>query len=251
MKFLSMLAMAALAVSLSAETIKYDLKLDFSNNRQSAVTEDGVLTYTGPGTLIFKPVKLNPAAKYTLTFDMKQNGTAKAFPVYGGFYCYNKTGRLITHESVYYTEASFTELAKDAKVGDRSITVKDGSMWKKDTQVAFNAKKDKSDIPNYDIAKYTTKIEKQGDVWVISLSTPLKKAYAAGTNVRQHLSGGYIYSSIVRVPTSDWKTYTGTINGKDMWVGSVTIRPIIMLNWNWQDRTGSTQIRNVSLTITK
>ena len=248
MKFLSTLAMAALAVSLSAETIKYDLKQDFSKNRQ-AVVADGVLTYTGPGTLIFQPVKYDPAAKYTLTFEAKT--TAKVFPLYGGFYCYNKTGRLITHESVYYTEASFTELAKDAKVGDRSITVKDGSKWKKDTQVAFNAKKDKSDIPNYDIAKYTTKIEKQGDVWVISLSAPLKKAYAAGTNVRQHLSGGYIYSSIVRVPTSDWKTYTGTIDGKYMWVGSVTIRPILMLNWNWQDRTGSTQIRNVSLTITK
>ena len=250
MKFLSMLAMAALTVSLSAETIKYDLKQDFSKERQSVVTED-VLTYTGAGTLVFKPVKHDPTAKYTLTFEAKQNGDTKAFPLYGGFYCYDKNGRLISHESVYHNPASLTELVKDANVGDTSITVKDGSKWRKDTQIAFNAKEDKSDLPNYDLAKYTTKVEKQGDVWVISFSKPLKKAYAAGTKVRLHMSGGYIYTSSAKSATADWKTYTGTIEGKYIWVGSVTVRPILMLNWNWQDRTGSTQIRNVSLTITK
>ena len=250
MKFLSIFAMAALAVSLSAETIKYDLKQDFGKARQAVITED-VLTYTGAGTLVFKPVKYDPAAKYTLTFDAKQNGDTKAYPLYAGFYCYDKNGRLITHESVYHNAATLTELVKDAKVGDTSITVKDGSKWKTDTQIAFNAKEDKSDLPNFDLAKYVSKIEKQGEAWVISFSKPLKKAYAAGTKVRQHLNGGYLYTSSAKSATADWKTYTGTINGKYIWVGSVTIRPILMLNWNWKDRTGSTQIRNVSLTISK
>lgn len=260
MKFLSIFAMSVLAVSLSAETIKYDLKKEFANNRQVSFNGD-VMTFKGPGSLVFKPIKLDPAAKYTLTVTVKKDGSAKAFAYHCGFYCYDKAGRMIVCQNISSSKPSFTSLAKDVKPGDKTVTVKDGSKWRKGGLVAFNAKQDYSDLPNREVVGQITKIEKQGDVWVITLSSPVKKAYAAGTDVREHFYGGYVYAVAGGKLTDDWKTVTGSISGvnppenggyfKKFWTSTVSIRPMILLNWNWGDRTGSTQIKDVTLTISK
>ena len=114
MKFLSIFAMSVLAVSLSAETIKYDLKKEFANNRQVSFNGD-VMTFKGPGSLVFKPIKLDPAAKYTLTVTVKKDGSAKAFAYHCGFYCYDKAGRMIVCQNISSSKPSFTSLAKDVK----------------------------------------------------------------------------------------------------------------------------------------
>ena len=260
MKFLSLLAMSVLAVSLSGETVKYDLQKEFSKNRSVAVAGD-VLTYNGPGALTFPAIKLDPAAKYTLQLDIRQAPGAKTFPMHCGFFCYDKNGRQILSHNVGITRKTGTVLAADAKAGDQTITVKDAANWKKGYWIAFNAKEDLSDLPNRDLMRAGNSIEKKGDVWVVALQTPLKKAYAAGTGVREHSSGGYVYVQTgVKIGT-DWKTVSGDISGmntlenggyyKKFWPGTVTIRPMLLLNWNWTDRTGSVQVRNVNLTITK
>ena len=260
MKFLSVMAMSVLAVSLSAETIKYDLKQEFAKNRQVTFNGD-IMTFKGAGSLVFKPIKLDPTAKYTLTVTLRKDGKEKAFAYHCGFYCFDKTGRMITCDNISSSKQSFTSLVKDVKVGDKTVTVKDGSKWKKSGFVAFNAKQDYSDLPNRTTVGNITKVEKQGDAWVITLDKPVKKAYAAGTNVRNHFPGGYVYSTAGGKLTDDWKTVSGTISGvnppetggyfKKFWTTTVTIRPMILLNWNWGDRTGSTQIKDVTLTITK
>ena len=260
MKFLSLLAMSVLAVSLSAETVKYDLQKEFSKVK-AATVEGEVLTFKGPGSLAFPAIKFDPAAKYTLNVDLKQVPGAKTFPVHYGFYCYDSKGRQILHHHVAITQKTATVLAADAKVGDKTITVKDASNWKKDYWIAFNAKADLSDLPNRELVRAGKSIEKKGDVWIVTLTTPLKKAYAAGTAVREHSSGGYIYvQSGVKVG-ADWKTISGEVSGlnpltnggynKKFWPGTVTIRPMLLLNWNWSVKDSAVQVRNVNLTITK
>lgn len=260
MKFLSLLAMSVLAVSLSAETINYDLKKEFSKNK-SAVIEGDVLTFKGPGVLHFKTLKFDPNAKYTFTLDIKQVPGKKTFPLHYGFYCYDSKGIQLGYQHVGIIHNTDTVLAADAKVGDKTITVKNAGKWMKNAWVAFNAKADLSDLPNRELAAVGNSIEKKGDVWVVTLKTPLKKAYAAGTSVREHGNGGYVYVQAGVKIGADWKTVTGTITGinplknggsyKKFWPGTVTIRPILLLNWNFGVKDSAVQIRNVKLTITK
>ena len=260
MKFLPLLAMSVLAVSLSAETITYDLKAEFSKNNK-AVIEGDVLTFKGPGSLTFKPIKLDPAAKYHFSVDVKQADGAKTFPLHFGFYCYDQKGRQLLHHHVSAIGKTDTVLAADAKVGDTTITVKDGSAWKKSSWIAFNTKPDYSDLPNREVHYAGKSVEKKGDVWVVTLASPLKKAYSAGTGVRQHASGGYVYAQAGYVVPADWKTVSGTVSGfrplgrgglfKNFWAGTVTIKPMLLLNWNWSKPDSAVQIKNVKLTITK
>ncbi len=260
MKFLSLLAASALFVTLNAETITYDLQKEFGKTPNAKV-EGNILTFKGPGTLRLSSVKLDPSAKYTISMEVKQSGDAKVFPFFCGFYCYDKNGKQLMHENIRIIRNTDTVLAVDAKPGDKTITVKNASAWKNGTWIAFCTKTDYSDIPNRNVVMAGKVIEKKGDVWVVALSAPLKTAYAAGTGVRQHGAGGYVYTTYAGKATSEWKKVTGTVSGinplenggyfKRFWPGTDSVCPMVMLNWNWKDRTGEIQIRNLTLTIEK
>ena len=64
-------------------------------------------------------------------------------------------------------QGSFTELAAPARKGDNSIVVLDGSKWRKGkvNEVAFNAKKDESDLPNYATAGEVVDVVQEGGAW--------------------------------------------------------------------------------------
>lgn len=116
--------------------------------------------------------------------------------------------------------------------GAKSLTVKDASKWKKGKHdyVAFNAKNDMSDIPNFELAGKITKIEKTGDVYTISFARPLRKAYPAGTKVRQHRAGGtYIYTKYGKTP-KEWASWKGKKAQGKVLRKATYLRPMIMIN---------------------
>ena len=259
MKALSLITVGVLAaVSLSAETVKFDLN-KIKKPKNVTVSED-VITVTGSQTIEFGKFQFDPKAKYTLSFEIKNGSTTKPASYYAGYFCHDKKGRRIYHGNVTYNPNTFTTLTKDIKVGDKTVSIKDGSNWKKGCQIAFNAKADDSDLPNYTNFGEITNIEKKDGEWVLTFRKPLKTAYPAGTAVRNHRPGGYVYA-IRSIPTADWMKKTNATQGvnkrsknntiMNFWPGTATIVPMILVNWDFKRNDTVSQIRNVSLTIEK
>ena len=153
---------------------------------------------------------------------------------------------------------SGTKLAADVKAGDKVIRIANGEKWKKSSSgyVAFNAKEDYSDLPNRECVANITKVEQTNGAWEVTLASPVKKDYPAGTGVREHADGGYLYA-ITAYPKGEWTKVSGTLSGmpaigdctissqKTFWPCTAKIRPILMVNWRVAGK--KVQIRNVTL----
>ncbi len=101
--------------------------------------------------------------------------------------------------------------------------------WKINQAIAFNAKDDFSDLPNYEVVYKILKIVPEGDNMELQLSTAVKKAYPADTKVRMHTPacGSYVYTTIVgsKVPKI-WKAYSNSaVLGKPGQMGWKFFRP--------------------------
>ena len=257
MKILTLLAACALTLGLSAETIKFDLT---KIKDQKATVEGDVLTYKGGGILQLPSIKFDPAAKYTLSMEIKKADNAKTARFYAGFFCLDNKNRRMGYYNVDAVVKSDTVLTAAVKAGDKIIKIKDGSAWKKFGFVAFNTKADYSDLPNYAAFGSVNNVKKEGNDWVITLSRPIPKAYPAGTAVREQMPGGYLYT-FYDIPAKTWKKYTRTISGvfspgkgrpdKYFWPGTATIQPMVLVNWSSADPETKTQFRNITLTIEK
>ena len=160
-----------------------------STERKVFVVDEGYVTCN-----LNKKIKINPCKKYQVSVKIKQFGENPAL-VYIGFIPYTAKGIFIAPEHVTTIENSSTTLTAAAAKGDKTLTVKDASKWGngKYYHVAFNAKEDMSDIPNFDISRMIAKIQKKDNGYLVTLTQPLTKAYPAGTVVRQHRSGRTYY----------------------------------------------------------
>lgn len=188
-------------------------------------------------------IEIDPEKTYKLSGSFKSAGKDKG-RCYFGLMMYNDKKRGISRNYLTYRAGTQTKLAEEAKAGDKVIKLADCSKWllkHPRTLLAFGAKEDFSDLPNTDLSPSVTKIEKQGDVYEVTLKSPLKKNYPAGTEVRQHFrSGGYQYcaASNKQVP-KEWTKYSGTVKGinpkglsnKQFWPGTKYVRVIIFANY--------------------
>ena len=207
-----------------------------------------------------KSFTLDPAKKYQISGEFCQKG-GKQITVLLGFAPYDAQNKQITSSSVNAVGGTLTEVAADAKKGDKVIKVKNASKWltKGLVFVALNAKKDFSDLPNQNqLATVAPHVKKNGEVWEILLKNPLAKDIAAGTPVRQQAAGSaYIYTTGVARLTDQWIARKGVISGiakygnvaNKMWPGTAKVRVIIlMLNANPQSEV---LFRNVKVTEVK
>ena len=137
--------------------------------------------------------------KYTVSGEFKLVSD-KNIPIYFGVTPFTADGKVISYTSVFTASRALAELAKDIKAGDKSMILKGADSWKfhKHGFFAFNAKADRSDLPNLDLspAPIINEITVNEDGTVeIPFKKPFAKAYAAGTPVRQHFAGSsYIYA---------------------------------------------------------
>ena len=102
--------------------------------------------------------------------------------------------------------------------------------WKfvPNARLAFNAKPDKSDLPNLDLSpaiQVSEVIIHPDRSAEVALKTPLRKAYPTGTSVRMHLSGNsYIYAGYGK-KADTWMTFTRTYTG--FYRGCRKIKPAV------------------------
>lgn len=195
-----------------------------------------------------KAFAVDPAKKYTVSGEFRFLGTAPKY-FYMGFAPLTAKNRPIAPECFHAVPGTETTLAAPAAVGDRSIKVAGAEKWDSKRSycaVVFNVKDDFADFPNYTYAG-TKKgsIKKEGDVWEIELTAPLKKAYPAGTRVRQHLFGGTFIYPVMKSGKfgSGWEKFSGTVTGmtkstrsdKAFWPCTAKARVIVLTSGGADD----------------
>ena len=151
-----------------------------------------------------------------------------------------------------------TELVAPAKKGDTVIKVKDGSKWKVRSWSGFvyNSDPSLSDLPNRNyLACPLKEMKQEGDAWTLTFSRPLKVDLPAGTKVRQHSGGGYMYTGKYGQLTGDWKTFTGSAKGllkagfNYAKFAPGTARVSVLMLVNWGNKIATAEIKDISLEI--
>ena len=154
-------------------------------------------------------IDLEPDARCRISARVR-SANGKPGYIHLGILPLDEAGTPISAAKTAYRDGTFTEVTEAAKKGDRSITVKDVSRWRKNGAhvVAFAAKEDLCDLPNHRLSGTISAVEsgKSGG-GVIRFKTPLPFDVPVGTAVRQHASGGrYQYVAVAPVkPGKNWQ----------------------------------------------
>ena len=255
------LAAACMATVSAAEEVilKIEKPEDFLQAKSVTVSDDGAMAFKGTFTNLFSKqvIKIDPAKKYRISGEFCLKG-GKPVSLFFGFVPYDKNKVQIFTNSVLGNNKTLTTVAEDAKKGDKVIKVKDASKWNINSPysyIVFKAAEDYSDLPNRStIHTVAPNARQAGEVWEITLKTPLKADIAAGTAVRQHSDGGtYIYTGGAFKTAGVWKARTGTISGiaasgappNKFWKGTETVRVLILaLNG---DKQSETEFKNIKV----
>lgn len=215
-----------------------------------AEVKDGVVTMNlNYGIKLSKDfIKVAKGKKYTVSgeFFITGNPPAKTF-LYFGIIPYTAKGEEISHAAIAWAmPESVAELAADVKAGDKSALIKGASEWKilPHGRLAFNAKKDRSDLPNFELSDFfiADKTEKNSDGTVkVFFKKGIEKDYAAGTPVRQHRSGNMFPYVGFGDKAGQWVKFSTTF--KSLYIGTEQIKVALrLLNRNWP-----VQMRNVTV----
>lgn len=254
---LTVVAAAAVSVLSAAEVIDLTSK-DFWRPMKNVEFSEGQMINNSRN--MFRSKKcftFDPAKKYTIEMTAVGGEGKKSSSFFVGIYPATAKGALCSAYSIQTNPASYTEVAADAKKGDKVIKVKDASKWTKGGGIAFNAKADFSDLPNGQL--YTGGIVscvKDGDSWTITLKKALNRNVAARSFVRQHFDGGYNYlwmNSIAPGKTVNIKSsITGT--AKQGRYTSKAFHPAVKHGYiiilaDWYNAKTPVTIKNAKLTI--
>ena len=215
-----------------------------------AEIKDGIVTMDlNYGIKLSKEfIPVVPGKKYTVSgeFFITGNPPAKTF-LYFGVIPYTAKGEEISHAAIAWANPySVAELASDVKAGDKSALLKGAADWKflPHGRLAFNAKKDRSDLPNFELSDFfiVAKTEKNSDGTVkVFFNKGIAKDYPAGTLVRQHRSGNMFPYVGFGDKAGQWVKFSTTF--KSFYTGTRQIKVALrLLSRNWQ-----VQMRNVTV----
>ena len=221
--------------------------------------EKDVMEITGPTTLLsVKKFDIDVNKIYKLEADVKQIAGGP-IPVCIGFKLFDKNDKEITSFMVNARQNSETTVLKSVKPGDKVMILKANPLWKKNVYaIALNAKKDLSDLPNYDILT-PAKITFKGQEIEVQLKAPVAKAIPAGTIVRAHSGGGYMYTAGFKMLNNgqevEFKGIAKGVNKSgmtgDRWApGAAKAQVLLLVNWKWGSKDKAVaHVKDVELEI--
>ena len=159
-------------------------------------------------------IAVDPAKTYKLSGFFKSADKDKKSKTMFCIRYLNSDKKEIGPFSVLPLADTATTLTADAKKGEKTLKIAPRE-WKRNKvcfyAVAFNAKDDLSDIPNFDNSAIAD-ISAKESFNEITLMAPLTQDYPAGTKVRMHR---YLdYMSIVNDVPAEWTEYSITISGE-------------------------------------
>lgn len=193
---------------------------DFGTNPVMTADADGnLIPGSGKTYITAKSVPVDFDKKYVISFECKggDDNTETAVAAVVAIPCDAK-GRRIHGGFVDRLPGTETTLAKEIKVGDTEAVISANKAWsaamkrKSSYAVAFNVKKDFSDLPNRELLNVKSqKIDEDGNI-VVKFTTKSKRKYEAGTAVRLQRHG---WNGVGKVAKSgkEWQKITFTIQG--------------------------------------
>lgn len=183
------------------------------------------------GLVLKDKFKIDPEKYYILSVWVKSIGDNSSLG-YLGVSPYDAEGKQILSCHFSFVKGSETELAEPCKATDTVVKVKDASKWRnhKHFVIAFGAKDDKSDLPNRNVSSGIQNIEKKDDIYEITLDKPIGKDYPAGTKVREHQMGGYVYVKAGKIP-NEWTKWAGKPLKGSMIRGGDAGRLVLLCNY--------------------
>lgn len=218
----------------------------------------------GPANIHSKElIPIDPAKTYKLTGWFKSSGKDKS-RMYFGYVPHDAKKRGIGCIHVRCVPDTETTLAEACAAGDTIVKIVNGAKWQAvgHAAIAFNVDDSGkyADLPNRTLSSVgITKVENKGDHWEVHLKKACRRAYPAGTKIREQCSGGsYIYNAMnSRLVPSEWTEYTGAIKGiatKDAplnhwWPGTAYAKIVLLTNYG-QDKEFQVLVDDMTLTVT-
>ncbi len=202
------------------ETHLFNSAEDWTPSNRVSVNKDKSIAIKGMGVLFShaEPFAVDPTAVSTLSGEFKaMPGTNPKDRYYVAFLNFDKDMKRIETCEVNTVKGTETTLAADVDAKDKTVKIKDGSKFKKGMYIAFNAKKDFSDLPNRSVnaraAIQDVKLLADGS-YLLTFKHAIAFSAKAGTPVRAHRGGWYQYSGPCgeKVP-QEWKKFSVDIKG--------------------------------------
>lgn len=155
-----------------------------------------------------------------------------------GLRMYDANKKQIFWYNVNALDGTETTLAADALKDSNELRVANNNIWPttRYAAVAFNAKSNYQDLPNFDISPQIEKVVDEGATSRIILKNKLAKAYPAGTPVRLHSPWGVpLYFVASGWMPTEWKKFSATLSGEDhrgvpsdkFWAGTRYVRVFV------------------------
>lgn len=210
-----------------------------------------------PTPLVYrKLIPVDPAKTYVLKVSFRSVSEELPASAYLGVEIYDAQKRLIAIRNVWVKSGSDSEVVS-ARAGENFLTlgmIPDFAKFKS-CVVAFWAKKDGSDLPNYEISPrcQTMKPDENGNLR-IELKKPLEKSYPAGTPTRFHayyphsmydLAAGWVPAGqgcdpVVRLHSEGHEPGGTGGKARKFWKGTKYFRPYVWFgNWNRIPKPGA------------
>lgn len=242
-------AAACFALSLNAGVIaELNSPGNWRNTYAFNPASEGGLIVKGSNKYPAKNVlPFNPEKSYRFSLKIRRAPGSAPSQFYMIFEPATEEGRTIAMNHVATIRNSGGTLVEDAKAGSTSVKIKPDMArnwvvvggW----VVAFDAADDKSDLPNSKISPVMKKIDAGTDGTItVTFISPLRVDAKAGSRVRIHAGGSYIYVGQMRETPVEWTEISGTAKGiSENWsnssfpVGTSGIRPVILANWGAKD----------------
>lgn len=249
MKKLLCLALFSVMSLISNAEVLFDGNTAGAWDSSKITAGEGFLTATA-GYLPIRAkefIQVPRGKKYTVSGEFRIVNPVKPVSVYFGVTPYTADGKEIPFVSVFAVSRATATLAKEIKAGDKVMILKDAENWKfhHHCRFAMNAKADRSDLPNLDIAPnpIINEITVNDDNTV---EIPFKKAftkdYPAGTVVRQHMGGNsFIYAGNGN-KSNEWMSFSKTFSS--FYTGTAQIK----VTFNVTGPKVQVELRNVKVT---
>lgn len=163
------------------------------------------------------PVDINKS--YKLEGWFRSVISEKPASAYFGLIMYDKDKRPIYLSNVLCFPALTAVLLEDVSAGQDTLVVSNTDGWEsvKSGAIAFGAKQDLSDLPNFTTDAQYESFEKESDQKgvIVKLKKPLSASYPAGTNLRVHSPwSAPLYRVADEWIPFTWKKYETTLNGE-------------------------------------
>ena len=214
---ITLLAVGCVAMVGAAELqrITYTEPEDFRGPKMEKQEDGSLLLRKGTARSI-KSIKVDPTKRARLSLEYKLASGTEPIGLIVSVNSLMK-GRPLGGMTVAAIDESLTELAEPIQKGAKSFKVKDVSKWirpdkgHRNMTVVFNAKEDKSDLPN--VVSYGL-IEGFTPDGVVTLRTgTVTRDYPAGTKVRLHHDfESFGIGTLYLKAGTEWKTAAIIVN---------------------------------------